>query len=124
MLEYLITKTLSTHEASDSQFSQIMQCTVTYAIGLYSQLPKIGYPIKLLISGMCHADTLYLRENRWLIFFKPKGVREQNSLRNTPRSYETLLSRAFVDFFASRFRICLGNNELAESTHAVCFSIF
>jgi len=49
-------------------------------------------------------------------FFKPKGVREQNSLRKTALSYETLLSRSFVDFFGSRFRICLGNNELADST--------
>jgi hypothetical protein len=29
--------------------------------------------------------------------------------------YETLLPRSFVDFFVSRFWICLGNTELAES---------
>jgi len=58
--------------ATVSLICQIMQCTVTYTAGMYSQLSKISSPIKLLILDICHADIIFTRGSV-AIFLNQKG---------------------------------------------------
>jgi hypothetical protein len=53
-----------------------MQCTVTYATGMYEYLSKINLRYKFLLDTY-HPDTLYLHkqgcEDPWLFFKAKRG---------------------------------------------------
>jgi hypothetical protein len=102
-----------------------MQRTVTYATGMYSQLYKIGSQTKLLsfVRPTYHPGTILMWES--VGFLKPKGVFEQNSLRYTVLSNETLLSRSIIDILSHALES--GKQWLADSTlsfNTPCASVF
>jgi len=83
MLEYLIKKPPVTTKQETASLIKVISCNALFhmlLVCIRSYLKSVvGY--KFLILDTCHPDSLYLREqgceDPWLLFWKPKGVREQ-----------------------------------------------